>query len=105
MGLNVPESRTHFILWCMVKSPLLLGCDVTKMEPEYMAIVNNTELIAINQDKLGVQVTLLMCTLHLMSTTRQFWLLHTQVVLVFNLRHRHRSSRCPHLYQLRLICL
>ena len=28
-GLSVPEARSHFALWCLIKSPLLIGCDVT----------------------------------------------------------------------------
>jgi alpha-galactosidase len=27
-GLSLPEQRTHFALWAMAKSPLLIGSDV-----------------------------------------------------------------------------
>jgi hypothetical protein len=42
----------------MVKSPLLIGSDVRSIAPDSLALLKNTELIAINQDKLGVQAAL-----------------------------------------------
>ena len=30
-GLNFTEERTHFALWCIVKAPLLIGCDLSKV--------------------------------------------------------------------------
>jgi len=45
----------HFSLWCIVKSPLLIGCDVRNMDEETRTILTNVEAIAINQDPLGVQ--------------------------------------------------
>jgi len=54
-GMTFNEYRAHFSLWCLVKSPLLIGCDVTKMSNETFFILSNTEAIAINQDALGVQ--------------------------------------------------
>ena len=54
-GLSVPEARSHFALWCLVKSPLLIGCDLTKIAPPYLQILLNKELIAISQDPLGKQ--------------------------------------------------
>ncbi|KAJ4462381.1 putative Alpha-galactosidase 2 [Paratrimastix pyriformis] len=49
------EYRVHFMLWCLMKSPLLLGCDVTHMDNFTHSLVTNPELIAVNQDALGVQ--------------------------------------------------
>jgi hypothetical protein len=54
-GLSVPEARTHFALWCLVKSPLLIGADLTKITAPYLAILTSKELIAISQDTLGKQ--------------------------------------------------
>lgn len=53
------EYYTHFSLWALVKSPLLIGCDVTAMSSVTKQILLNTEVIAINQDPLGVQGRLL----------------------------------------------
>ena len=49
------ESRTHFALWAMAKSPLLLGCDLSKISAEDFAIISNKELIDLNQDPKGIQ--------------------------------------------------
>eukprot|EP01121_Diplochlamys_sp_Union-15-3_P006182 TRINITY_DN16690_c0_g1_i1.p1 TRINITY_DN16690_c0_g1~~TRINITY_DN16690_c0_g1_i1.p1 ORF type:complete len:533 (-),score=115.43 TRINITY_DN16690_c0_g1_i1:83-1558(-) len=54
-GMTYDEYVTHFSLWCLAKAPLLIGCDVTKMSNETLSILTNPEVIAINQDKLGVQ--------------------------------------------------
>jgi len=53
--MSTTEYQSHFALWCLVKAPLLIGCDLTTVSMTDLAILNNTELIAINQDKLGVQ--------------------------------------------------
>src|SRR5271155_1036173 len=49
------EYVSHFSLWCISKAPLLVGCDVSKMSAATLAILTNPEVIAVNQDKLGVQ--------------------------------------------------
>jgi alpha-galactosidase len=53
--MTTTEYQSHFSLWCLVKSPLLIGCDVTKMSADTQNILTNKEVIAVNQDKLGVQ--------------------------------------------------
>jgi alpha-galactosidase len=42
-------------MWCMMASPLITGNDFRKMSKETLAILTNKELIAVNQDKLGIQ--------------------------------------------------
>jgi len=54
-GMTNDEYTSHFSLWCLIKSPLLIGCDVTKMSAETLAILTNKEVIALSQDQLGVQ--------------------------------------------------
>jgi len=54
-GMSHDEYVAHFSLWCLVKSPLLIGCDIRSLTNETMSILTNTEAIAINQDPLGVQ--------------------------------------------------
>lgn len=49
------EYVTHFSLWSISKAPLLIGCDVTKMSAATLATLTNPEVIAVNQDPLGVQ--------------------------------------------------
>ena len=54
-GMSTTEDETHFSLWCLMKAPLLIGCDVRMMSNNTFRILTNSEVIAINQDKLGVQ--------------------------------------------------
>jgi len=54
-GMTNDEYISHFSLWCLIKSPLLIGCDVTKMSTDTLTILTNTEVIALSQDDLGVQ--------------------------------------------------
>lgn len=53
--LTIPEQRAHFTLWCLVKAPLLLGNDLRNMTHDMMDIITNAEVIAWNQDPLGIQ--------------------------------------------------
>ncbi|CAL9146597.1 unnamed protein product [Musa hybrid cultivar] len=54
-GMTTEEYRTHFSIWALMKAPLLIGCDVRSMRNESLEILGNSEVIAVNQDKLGVQ--------------------------------------------------
>lgn len=54
-GLTPDEERTHFALWAILNSPLLLGNDLRNMSPQALDILTNKEIIAINQDSLGIQ--------------------------------------------------
>ncbi|CAA2974131.1 alpha-galactosidase 3-like [Olea europaea subsp. europaea] len=54
-GMTYQEYRAHFSIWALMKSPLLIGCDVRNMSAETFEILSNEEVIAVNQDHLGVQ--------------------------------------------------
>jgi len=56
-GLTTQMNQTHFTMWCMMNSPLMLGLDLRRMEKgdELYNIIANRELIALNQDPLGLQ--------------------------------------------------
>ncbi len=54
-GMTVNEDRAHFTMWCMMASPLILGNDLRSMSEETKAILMNREMIAVDQDELGVQ--------------------------------------------------
>ena len=54
-GLTPSEERVHFGMWCMMSSPLLIGCDLTKIPAESLQLLTNPELIALNQDTLALQ--------------------------------------------------
>ena len=38
-GLTEEEERTHFGMWCMMSSPLLIGCDARAIPPETMQLI------------------------------------------------------------------
>jgi alpha-galactosidase len=54
-GMSVSEDRAHFSLWCILAAPLIAGNDVRKMSPETTGILTNHEVIAVDQDSLGIQ--------------------------------------------------
>lgn len=54
-GMTDAEYRTHMSLWAMLAAPLLAGNDLRNMTPTTVEILTNKEVIAVDQDKLGVQ--------------------------------------------------
>ncbi|MCQ2960065.1 MAG: glycoside hydrolase family 27 protein [Bacteroidales bacterium] len=54
-GMTLSEDRSHFALWSLLSSPLMLGNDVRKTSKETLEIITNKEIIAVNQDELGIQ--------------------------------------------------
>ncbi|CAI9275332.1 unnamed protein product [Lactuca saligna] len=54
-GMTKDEYIVHFSIWAISKAPLLIGCDVRNVTKETLDILGNTEVIGVNQDKLGVQ--------------------------------------------------
>ena len=54
-GMTVNEDRAHFTLWCMMAAPLILGNDICNMTQETRDIILNKDVIAIDQDPLGIQ--------------------------------------------------
>lgn len=54
-GLTPTEEEAHFGLWCIMSSPLLIGCDMANIPESSLDLLKNEELIALNQDPLGLQ--------------------------------------------------
>ncbi len=52
-GLLENEQRSHFALWCLLKSPLFIGADLRKLSKSAFKILTASEVIAVNQDPLG----------------------------------------------------
>lgn len=48
-SLTDEEDRTHFGLWCIMESPLLIGCDLGSIRPATLRLLCNPELIALSQ--------------------------------------------------------
>jgi alpha-galactosidase len=54
-GMTDTEYRTHMSLWAMLAAPLLAGNDLRSMSPATAGILMNSEVVAVDQDKLGQQ--------------------------------------------------
>jgi alpha-galactosidase len=52
-NLTPDEQYTHITLWCLVSAPLLLGCDLEKVDEFTLGLLSNDEVLAVNQDALG----------------------------------------------------
>jgi alpha-galactosidase len=53
--LTPNEQYTHITLWCLLSSPLLIGCDMTQLDPFTLSLLTNDEVLEVNQDPLGKQ--------------------------------------------------
>jgi alpha-galactosidase len=58
-GMSAAETRSQLALWSMMASPLILSSDVARLSPESLKILGNKDVIAVDQDTLGRQATLL----------------------------------------------
>ena len=53
--LTPDEQYTHISLWCLLSAPLLIGCDISKMDDFTLGLLTNDEVIDIDQDIAGHQ--------------------------------------------------
>ncbi len=53
--LTPEENRAHFSMWAMIAAPLIAGNDLRKMSKETLEVLTNKEVIAIDQDSLGIE--------------------------------------------------
>ena len=51
--LTPDEQYTHISLWCLLASPLLIGCDMEKFDDFTLNLLSNDEVLAVDQDALG----------------------------------------------------
>lgn len=54
-GMTITEYRSHFSLWAILAAPLMAGNDLRNMSAEVKQILTNREVIAVDQDPLGMQ--------------------------------------------------
>ena len=57
-GMTLTEQQSQFSLWAMMASPLLISTDVAKLSPAALKILSNAEVIAVDQDPLGRQASI-----------------------------------------------
>lgn len=55
--LTPDEQYSHISLWCLLSAPLLIGCDMTKLDDFTLNLLENDEVLALDQDPLGKQAT------------------------------------------------
>jgi alpha-galactosidase len=55
--LTADEQYTHFSLWCLLSAPLLIGCDLTRLDNFTLSLLTNDEVIDVDQDALGMQAS------------------------------------------------
>lgn len=54
-GLTVEQSKHQMSIWAILAAPLLLSTDLKNIRPEFREILINRQVIAVNQDPLGIQ--------------------------------------------------
>ncbi|ACU73867.1 Alpha-galactosidase [Catenulispora acidiphila DSM 44928] len=59
LGMTDAESRSQFSMWSIVAAPLMIGSDVRKLSDSAVAMLTNAEVLAVDQDRLGIQGTAL----------------------------------------------
>ena len=53
--LTPDEQYTHMSLWCIQSAPLILGCDLDRLDAFTLGLLTNDEVLAVDQDALGKQ--------------------------------------------------
>jgi hypothetical protein len=81
--LTPDEQYTHVSLWSLLSAPLLIGCDLSKLDDFTLNLLTNDEVIAVDQDPLGKQARQVMAT-----ETYQIWMKDledgTKAIGIFN---------------------
>lgn len=64
-GLDLTMCKSHMTMWSMMNSPLMLGLDLRRVKKgdDIYNIISNKDIIALNQDALGVQAKRVFCSL------------------------------------------
>ncbi|XP_050525606.1 alpha-N-acetylgalactosaminidase-like isoform X4 [Daktulosphaira vitifoliae] len=54
-ALSYEQSKTQMALWAILAAPLMMSNKLSSVRLEYKSILQNTDIIKVNQDKLGIQ--------------------------------------------------
>jgi hypothetical protein len=88
--LTPDEQYTHISLWCLLSAPLLIGCDISKMDNFTLNLLTNDEVLAVNQDALGKQARQVLKT-----DDYQIWLKELEdgsyAIGIFNLSEKYQN--------------
>jgi len=55
--LTPDEQYSHVSLWCLLSAPLIIGCDIARLDDFTLGLLTNDEVLAVDQDPLGRQAT------------------------------------------------
>ncbi len=84
-GLTADEDRSHFSMWAMLAAPLIAGNDIRSMSATTQSILTNAEVIAVDQDALGLQGQLVATpATNLQVWSKQLAGTNTRAVALFN---------------------
>ena len=84
-GMSADEDRSHFGIWAMLAAPLIAGNDIRSMSTTTKAIMTNPDVIAVNQDPLGKQATVVATPgTNLEVWSKQLSGTNTRAVALFN---------------------
>ena len=90
--LTPDEQYAHVSLWCMLSAPLLIGCDLSKLDNFTLNLLTNDEVIAIDQDPLAKQAQQT-----LKADTYQVWMKEledgTRALAIFNTSDKEQVVR------------
>lgn len=94
-SMNENEERTHMAYWCIASSPLLIGCDMSKLRPSSLALLKNKGLIAMNQDALGIGAPVVQREGDVYVVAKDMEQLHgsKRAVVIMNLSDAEQSVR------------
>lgn len=89
--LTPDEQYTHISLWSLLSAPLLIGCDLTKLDDFTLSLLTNDEVIEVNQDPLGYQARRIV-----VDGDKQIWVKNmedgSKAVGLFNLNQFDKQS-------------
>jgi alpha-galactosidase len=70
-NLTFSEQKVHLTQWSLCASPLLLGCDISRLKNDILGLLKNEEVLAVNQDILGKRARLIKSYGSLVYVSRQ----------------------------------
>ena len=93
--LSHDEEVTHMAYWCICSSPLLIGCDMTKIPKASLELMKNKDLIAMNQDSLGLGAPVVARKGEVYTVAKDVEQLHgpKRAVVIMNLSDKETSVK------------
>lgn len=68
--MTAEEDKTHFGMWCIMASPLLIGCDLTTIRPMTLELLKNTDSLPSTKTHCTNRLTSHPCLTDAMSSSK-----------------------------------